>query len=312
MCTYNGGKYLQEQLDSITQQTRLPDELIICDDDSTDGTICIIETFAASASFPVKLFENDKNIGSTKNFEQAIKLCSGDIIALADQDDVWHPDKLKLLEQIFLDSQQVGVVFTNGNVVSDNLSPLGYTLWDTFSFKRKGKAGFISGKEFEVLLNHNVVTGATMAFRSRLREMILPIPCTWVHDAWISIIISMNNRICFIDKCLIDYRQHDKQQYGGLNKNYVALVQRSRTVDDYQMQIQAYELLLSHIAQLKIESRDYCTKKITDKISHLKVRNLIYKSGVIDKIIKTSQELLNKRYYNYSNGCLSACKDIFM
>ncbi len=77
----------------------LPDELIICDDASTDGTRALLESFASTASIPVSLHFSDQNTGSVKNFERAIGLCTGDVIALSDQDDVWRNDKLELIEQ---------------------------------------------------------------------------------------------------------------------------------------------------------------------------------------------------------------------
>ena len=80
LCTYNGAKFLQEQLDSIAFQTRIPDEMIICDDQSKDSTLEILKNFVSKASFPVRLFLNEKNLGSTKNFGKAIGLCTGDII----------------------------------------------------------------------------------------------------------------------------------------------------------------------------------------------------------------------------------------
>ena len=87
MGTYNGGPYLREQLDSIAAQTHLPDELVVCDDDSTDRTVAILEDFAATAPFPVRVYVNPKNLGTAKNFERAIGLATGEVIALADQDD---------------------------------------------------------------------------------------------------------------------------------------------------------------------------------------------------------------------------------
>ena|SRR2546421_3140447 len=89
MCTYNGARHVREQLESFAAQTRLPaDELVICDDCSTDQTINILPDFGAGASFPVHIQVNKFNLGSTKNFEQAISFCHGDLIALSDQDDV--------------------------------------------------------------------------------------------------------------------------------------------------------------------------------------------------------------------------------
>ncbi|HEY2971172.1 MAG TPA: glycosyltransferase, partial [Pyrinomonadaceae bacterium] len=98
MCTYNGAPYLREQLNSIAAQTRPPDELVVCDDVSADLTCEIVTSFAASVHFPVRLYVNEQNLGSTKNFERAIGLCEGDIIARSDQDDVWLPEKLRRIE----------------------------------------------------------------------------------------------------------------------------------------------------------------------------------------------------------------------
>src|SRR5215207_2518174 len=96
LCTYNGEQYLQQQLDSFVAQSRPPDELVVCDDRSTDRTVPIVEDFAKRAPFRVELVINETNLGSTRNFEKAIGLCTGDIIFLADQDDVWLPEKLRI------------------------------------------------------------------------------------------------------------------------------------------------------------------------------------------------------------------------
>src|SRR4030095_10826576 len=128
MCTYNGARYVGEQLDSIASQTRPPDELVVCDDRSSDETVQIVEQFAASAKFPVSLEVNSQNLGSTKNFEKAIEICEGDLIALADQDDVWVPSKLEIIEREFDAVPASGLVFTDAEVVDKNLRPLGVRL----------------------------------------------------------------------------------------------------------------------------------------------------------------------------------------
>src|SRR6186997_149500 len=98
MCTCNGERFLAEQLDSILAQSRPPDEIVICDDASTDGTWALLTTFAPKAPCPVTLRRNDTRLGVIGNFSQAMTLATGDAIALADQDDVWHPMKLEKLE----------------------------------------------------------------------------------------------------------------------------------------------------------------------------------------------------------------------
>lgn len=111
MCTYNGEEYLWEQLLSIAEQTRLPDELIVCDDSSTDTTLQILNEFQKMAPFSVRIYCNEAKLGPSKNFEKAITLCSGDVIALSDQDDVWLPRKLERLEKLLEDHLEAGLRF---------------------------------------------------------------------------------------------------------------------------------------------------------------------------------------------------------
>ncbi|HZB45894.1 MAG TPA: glycosyltransferase family 2 protein, partial [Pyrinomonadaceae bacterium] len=201
MCTYNGARFLREQLDSIAAQTRPPDELVVCDDRSTDSTTALVEEFASSAAFPVRLHVNTENLGSTKNFERAVRLCTGDLIALADQDDVWLPEKLKLSEEALARSPRVGLVFTDAEVVDAALAPLGFTLWQRIDFSANEKARIRRGRGFDVLLEHNVVTGATMAFRAELRPLVLPIPTEGrlIHDGWIALLAAAVSDLAFVD-----------------------------------------------------------------------------------------------------------------
>ena len=141
LCTYNGSRYLKEQLDSIAGQTRLPSELIIRDDRSTDDTVDIARRFAETAPFAVKVHVNSENVGSTKNFELAIEGCSGDIIALSDQDDIWLPQKLERLEAEFAADPGVGLVFSDAELTDEKLAPLGVRLWRE-TFKRRDQKEF--------------------------------------------------------------------------------------------------------------------------------------------------------------------------
>ena len=108
MCTYNGANFLPAQLASISDQTRPPDEIIVCDDASNDETRALLERFARTSAIPVSLYFSDQNVGSVKNFERAIGLCTGDVIALSDQDDVWRADKLQLIENAFREHPAAG------------------------------------------------------------------------------------------------------------------------------------------------------------------------------------------------------------
>src|SRR5688572_4846600 len=217
MCTYNGARFVREQLDSIAAQTRLPDELIICDDASQDSTVEIIRAFSAHAPFPVRLVINEQTLGSTSNFEKATGLCSGEIIAFADQDDVWKPEKLHLLEVEFAKRPDVGLVFSDAEIVDEKLHPIGHRMWNEVGFGERQKQLIREGRALDVLLPGWSVTGATMAFRSKFRNLILPIPTSlpMIHDGWIALMVAAVAEVEFIDEPLILYRQHSGQQIGA-------------------------------------------------------------------------------------------------
>ena len=319
LCTYNGAQFLQEQLESIALQTRIPDEMIICDDQSKDGTLEILRNFASKVSFPVRVRLNETNLGSTKNFEKAIKLCTGDIIFLSDQDDLWHPDKLEQIEKVFFSNPHVDAVFTNAEVVDECSQPLGYTLWESVGFYQREQKLIKAGKPLKVLVRHNVVTGATMAFRSKLRFFLLPIPAIWVHDAWIALLVAFMSNLEIISEPLIKYRQHSMQQIGaGYEQNLFSIIKGTahqfnqvqndprRYSDWYNQYKLAYENLTDR--QLPLADED-SIQLIENKISHLKVRANLPK-GKIQRLPILIKELIKLNYHRYSYGFYSFGGDI--
>ena len=217
LCTYNGERFLPEQLASIEQQTRLPDELVVCDDRSIDRTLEIVRKFAESVSFPVKIVQNATTLGFTKNFEGAIRLCEGDLIALSDQDDIWYPNRLERSEQEFMDHPQAGLIFSDADLIDEQNRPWVSTLWQRLGFVGKRKRDLLTGR-LVVLAKHRFVTGATMMFRADLRDRFLPIHAGWIHDEWISLITAAFSDLRPIDQPLIRYRIHGSQQVGFQNK----------------------------------------------------------------------------------------------
>jgi glycosyltransferase involved in cell wall biosynthesis len=213
LCTYNGERFLSRQLASMQQQTRLPDELVICDDCSTDSTKEILNEFAASAGFPVKIMSNEVNLGFVANFERAIRLSQGDLIALSDQDDIWDPMRLQRSEQEFLTHPEVGLVFSDADIIDDQDQLTGTRLWQNFGFAGERKQRLLAG-DYTVLAKNRFVTGATVMFRSRLRQNCLPIGSGWLHDEWIAATAAAVADLMPIESPLIRYRQHPAQQVG--------------------------------------------------------------------------------------------------
>ena len=214
LCTYNGALYLDEQLRSFAGQHRLPDELILCDDGSSDGTVAMAEEFARRASFPVRIVRNTENLGYSRNFAKAITLCSGDVIALSDQDDVWYPQKLARLEELFSSHSHVDGIFSNGDLINVASDRLPGSLWASFGFRVADQERLRSGHALEVLLQRNVVTGMAFAFRRGWKDELKQMPASWPHDAWLALLLALEGKLMACPEHLVAYRVHENQKIG--------------------------------------------------------------------------------------------------
>jgi glycosyltransferase involved in cell wall biosynthesis len=172
MATHNGARYLKEQLDSFACQSRLPEELVVCDDLSSDETKDILKTFRQTAPFEVKLYFNECNLGYTRNFEKALLLCSGDLIFISDQDDVWFDNKIEVIENYFLNNQGIMVILNDRELVDELLNPSGLT-----NFSNLRALG---------LDDSWPCAGCCTAIRGVFRGISLPFPAELVdYDVWI-------------------------------------------------------------------------------------------------------------------------------
>src|SRR5687767_2196446 len=220
MCTYGGARFVGAQLESIAAQTRPPDELVVCDDRSPDETAAVVERFARTAPFPVRLHVNERNLGTTKNFERAVALCEGGLIALCDQDDVWLPEKLARLEAEFARRPRAALVFSDAEVADEAARPVGRRLWESVRIGRAELERLREGKGLGDLLSGATVTGATAALRASLRRLALPIPddLPVIHDAWFALLAACVAEVSPVEEPLVLYRCHAGQQVGPLGR----------------------------------------------------------------------------------------------
>ncbi len=312
LCTYNGEKYIREQLESYARQMQLPDELIVCDDGSIDATVDIVRQFAVDAPFPVHLYINVQNLGSTKNFEKAIRLCKGDIIFLSDQDDVWREDKIAWMSRLFKEHPGTGAIFSDAAVVDSELQSMGYRLWDSVGFNRTQRKRMSAGRSINVLLKQNVVTGATMAFRAKLIPNVLPIPDIWIHDGWIAIFMAAISDIQLISEPLVLYRQHLNNQIGGVRKTLLEEMKISKKTKE-----KAYLDIAEQYSVVKKRLRNDIKKTVQpdmeilleEKIRHFRSRAHM-PSNFIKRFPLAMYELITFRYYRYSRGLKSFLKDV--
>lgn len=197
MATYNGSAYVGQQLGSILGQLGVDDEIILVDDHSSDSTLDVI---AGLGDERIRPFNNERNMGVARSFERAISLAKGEIIFLSDQDDIWHPEKVTRMMDVFMSQPEVTLALSDARVVDKE----GHVLVESF-FARRGrfKAGVIHN------LIKNKYLGCVMAFRQGLREKILPFPAVIPqHDMWIGLVNAVYGEVRFIDFPLVDYRRH--------------------------------------------------------------------------------------------------------
>ena len=316
MCTYNGARFLPEQLESIAAQTKLPGELVVCDDRSTDETVEVVRSFARHAPFRVRLEINEGNLGSTKNFEKSIELCQGEIIVLADQDDVWRAEKLSSIADVLEHDERIGAVFSDAGLIDEDSRPLAGTLWSSFFFTSSEQKKFNRGQGLRVLLKHPLVTGATMAFRSGFRDLTLPIPPSQVHDHWTALLIASVSQLALIKIPLVQYRKHPSQQIGTRNTHSLRqTIGGSRRVsrDYYLAEVDRFNEVCERLCDrwATFRPHPYALRLIRQKISHRKARGSFPRSKLL-RLPFLIREIATFRYWRYSNGFGSVAKDLLI
>lgn len=317
MCTYNGERYLPEQLESLAAQTQLPLELIVCDDDSQDESARVVERFAADAPFPVQLHVNATNLGSTKSFAGAVSRCAGEVIALCDQDDVWLPDKLARFEFEFARAPKVGLVFTDAEVVDEALRPAGYSLWQKLNFGDRERERLRCGQGFDALLQGATVTGATAAFRARFRPLVLPFPddLPLIHDAWMAVLVAAVSQVVPVPDRLVRYRQHRDQQIGALERQGPGPADGSVREALRRANPYAEMLAVARAVQRRLTDRleEFDSRKVLPgleaRITHL-VNRAELPGQRLARPSLVLRELLSGRYHRHSHGFRSAVKDL--
>jgi len=296
MCTFNGRRYVREQLESIAKQTRPPCELVVCDDRSTDDTIAIVKQFQAEASFPVLVIQNAMRLGSTRNFDQAIGLCRSEFIALCDQDDRWLPEKLERLSDALIENPFLGGIFSDASLIDGDGQSTGTRLFARHNFTTAMLRNFVACST-STLLKHDVVTGATLMFRASIRRYCSPIPASWVHDGWLAWMIALHSRLTVASEPLIEYRIHAEQQLGV--ETHAAGRRAETRRQHYARVAQQFDDLLHRVLAEGWDEHDGLIVKIREKIAFLKRQSTLSQSlGV--RVMQMMGQL--PRYVHYARG----------
>lgn len=308
LCTYNGERYLRDQLFSYTAQTRLPDEIIISDDGSTDATLAIAKEFAADSVIPTVILEGAGRQGIARNFERAFAACKGDIIVPSDQDDIAVTTKLQDLVAAFDSNPYALMCFGNARVVDEDLLDLGYSLWESVGFTAREQQELIDGRAFEVLVKHSVVTGACCAFRRTLLPMAQPIPNGWLHDEWLALVAASQNKLVPIPLTLMLYRQHGRNAVGGRRLSRAQEIRSAATAPRSSYSRMAQKYAEAHQALLRHGIPPHQSRVILKKAEHYRTRAALPRA-FHHRLSLVIAELLKGNYHKHSKGLSAAVRD---
>jgi len=226
LTTFNGSKYIKQQLDSIFAQDILPDEIIICDDNSPDETGSLLRNYKGNGVTPIKLFVNEKQLGVVQNFKKAAKLAKkGNWLAFSDQDDIWMPQKLKKLGEKMkqIDNDILpALVYSDLALINRNNAVTAGSFWEKQNIKP-------STLNFPRLLYGNTATGCTMLINYPMAEELFSMDSNqFLHDEWLTLIAYSFGKVNFLTDKLVLYRQHENNltfsedyQYRGVLGNMI-------------------------------------------------------------------------------------------
>jgi glycosyltransferase involved in cell wall biosynthesis len=314
MCTCNGAQYVAEQVLSILAQTRLPDEVIVFDDASDDDTVSIIETLwrARPGRAPtLHLRRNPQRLGVVRNFESALAACGGDLIALSDQDDRWHPQRLELMTRHFQQDPHLLLLHTNARIIDGEGQDSGHTLFDALQATESELMAIESGRGWEPLLSRNLVTGATAVLRSQLRDVAVPVPAGWLHDEWLGMVAALLGGLRVEPTCLIDYRQHGKNQVGARRATLLELARRAASDRaDWHAKVALRARELAARAQLlNPPIPSHVLTSIQEKDAHHAVRAALPAARVA-RLLPIWNEWRTGRYLRFGRGVQGVLRDV--
>ena len=197
LCTYNGERFLREQMDSLLGQTYANLEIVCVDDCSSDGTLGILREYE-SRDRRISVHRNSSNLGFRKNFEVAMSLCRGDLIAPCDQDDIWHAEKLELLQQVIGNR---AMVYCDSDIIDEHGCSQNRPM--------SSRCNMVSTNDVVVFVAANCVAGHAMLFRRELLARAFPVPDCFYYDWWLAAIAATRGGVVYLDRMLVKYRLHD-------------------------------------------------------------------------------------------------------
>jgi len=242
LCTYNAGDFLAPMLESLLQQTWTNTEIVCVDDKSTDDTVKKLEEFSRRYPGKFRIYANDTNLGYIKNFEKCLSLCSGDLVAIADHDDIWKPNKIETLVNAMGDAL---MVYSDSVHIDKEGKEMGKKISDTFRLHGRPHPN--------VFIFYDFIWGHTTLLKKELLGFALPVPPNMPYDTWLAYTAASIAPIHYVDEPLTGWRQHE----GSFTSVTHQANQQKRSAVNRKYEEHAQKL--ERIALLK--ENKYCTNK---------------------------------------------------
>jgi glycosyltransferase involved in cell wall biosynthesis len=307
LATYNGSRYLQDQLRDLASQSLLPDEVVISDDASSDETVSIARHFARSAPFPVHVHRNATRLGFRANFMQCAGRCGSDLIAFCDQDDRWSAEKLRTVANHF-DDPDVLLVHHNARVFGENGEP-SVSLYPTS--RKQGPSRALERGPWDF------APGFTQLFSRHLLQFDDLWPMSQdenadgeriPHDRWYYFLASALGTTVYVAECLADYRQHGDNAYGwrGFAPSFAArtrdrvrhaghvIARRGRAAESRANILDKVAPRLGGPDKSRARSRAKAYRTLAERCA---LRSAIYQCGSLSKRISAFSKLMQARSY---------------
>ncbi|KRF33697.1 glycosyltransferase family 2 protein [Yonghaparkia sp. Soil809] len=315
LCTHNGSAFVGEQIRSILSQVPAPAEIVVGDDASSDGTVAVVRSIVEQhraehpgSAIALRIIERDRPLGVTRNFEQTIAACRGDVVALSDQDDVWPAGRLARLLPVF-DDAAVLLVHTDARLVDAGGQDSGARLLSTLEASPRERELLEHGDALDVLIRRNLVTGATVLVRRALAERSMPFPASWVHDEWLAMMAAVEGGLRLVPEPWLDYRQHGANVIGASEVTWARRFERLREPRDERA-----PRLVARAAALveRLEERPEQTDALRlarAKLAHERARAAMpgWQPLRLPAIIGAA---LAGRYSRYSRGAIDIARDL--
>ncbi len=315
LATHNGERFIGDQITSILQQSRPVDEIVLSDDASSDRTVEIVEQAlsdhrAARGVAPeLVVLRNDPPLRVTANFQQALERSTGDLVALSDQDDVWHTDRIEQLSAAFADPA-ILLVFSNARQIDATGADLGHDLFTALGLSPAERSRVESGRAFDQLLRRNVATGATVMLRRSLVDLAAPFPDAWLHDEWLAIVAAALDGVALCEAELTDYRQHDDNQVGMQRmtlRRKLRMFAQPRTDRNRRLYLRA-QSLATRIGSIPAVSGAY-RAAAGEKFLFEEARQRYPESRVL-RAVPILQQVVRGRYERYGTGLKDAVRNL--